>query len=373
MVSDIGYDGKSLGLACSKYNDPQAIIDSGTSNMAFPSEIYNALMAQIRAATLAAIPSFDTNYFDATKSCCGIDYCSPKISTAVLLTLPSIYITLALQNDGSTATNEHFTVEIPPQYYWRPEMNGADNDIPCRAIGISEGSAIMLGDVFMDGLYAYHDRAGKKVGLAVTENCPNGVKSTKKVYIATDKTDDWCACFSSNLKGKTILARHLPWGKGCFFWVWWMYIVLASVVVLLLAVGVVAYWYVTDQKMKRMKASARLHHGSDAPTRAGSASSSAALIPAVAPSGYHSKPPPRLQETVAQQQQSQKDVENDDYYVKMGSPHSASAASDTSSIALLSSPSSSSNQRLSRRPSTSKTHRRGKAGSRDSSYGSEEL
>lgn len=131
--------------------------------MAFPSEIYNALMAQIKAATLAALPKFDPNYFDSRKSCCGVEYCDPRIADAVLLTLPSIYISLALQTDGSSATNEHFTVEIPPSYYWRPEMNGVNNDIPCRAIGISEGSAIMLGDVFMDGLYAYHDRVDKKV------------------------------------------------------------------------------------------------------------------------------------------------------------------------------------------------------------------
>lgn len=123
-------------------------------------------MDQIQAATLKLIPDFDPNYFDSRKSCCGQDYCDPRISTAALLALPSIYFTIALQNDGSTATNQHFTVEIPPAYYWRPEMNGVNSDTPCRAIGISEGSAIVLGDVFMDGLYAYHDRADGKVSAA---------------------------------------------------------------------------------------------------------------------------------------------------------------------------------------------------------------
>lgn len=378
MVSDIGFDGKSLGIACSKYNDPQvgvlqalmqrravadsshrysqAIIDSGTSNMAFPSEIYNALMAQIKAATLAVLPNFDSNYFDSRKSCCGVDYCDPRISTAALLTMPSIYITLALQNDGATETNQHFTVEIPPEYYWRPEMNGANNDIPCRAIGISEGSGIMLGDVFMDGLYTYHDRTEKKVGIAVTKNCPNGVTSTKKVYAATAKTDDWCECFSSSLKTKSILARHLPWGAGCFFWVWWMYVVLASVVVMLLAVGVGVYWFLADKKMKKMKEDARLHNGSDAPTRRGSGSSTTALIPPHAPTAQGAKTvPPRPQ------QHEQLDA-HPSHYMQIGSPQSA--ISDASSIALLSSPS------MAQRPSASTTKYRKRGSSRDS-YGGE--
>lgn len=122
-------------------------------------------MAQIKAATLAVVPDFDPNYFDARKSCCGVAECDPRIPTAALLRMPSISITLALQSDDDGATSQHFTVEIPPEHYWRPEMNGANNDIPCRAIGISEGSGVMLGDVFMDGLYTYHDRTERKVVL----------------------------------------------------------------------------------------------------------------------------------------------------------------------------------------------------------------
>ncbi|TYZ61575.1 hypothetical protein PybrP1_002561 [[Pythium] brassicae (nom. inval.)] len=373
IVSDIGFNGKSLGIACNKYNDPQAIIDSGTSNMAFPSEVYNALMAQIKAATLAVLPDFDPNYFDARKSCCGVDYCDPRIPAAALLRMPSISITLALQSgdDSAAATSQHFTVEIPPEHYWRPEMNGADNDIPCRAIGISEGSGIMLGDVFMDGLYTYHDRTAQKIGLAVTTNCPNGVKSTKKVYAAPAKTDDWCACFSSSLQTKSLLARHVPWGSGCFFWVWWMYVVLASVVVLLLAVGVGVYWFLTDKKMKKMKADARLHRGSDAHTRRGSGSSTLALVPPHAPpsrgagtSGKAPPPPtPRLEQPPPPTPLPPLAAETSTHYVQMSSPQSA--LSDASSIALLSSPSAS--QRLSASASTTKYRRRGS--SRDSYSG----
>uniref|UniRef100_K3WZE8 Peptidase A1 domain-containing protein n=1 Tax=Globisporangium ultimum (strain ATCC 200006 / CBS 805.95 / DAOM BR144) TaxID=431595 RepID=K3WZE8_GLOUD len=367
MVSDIGFNGKSLGLSCAKYNDPQAIVDSGTSNLSFPSEIYNALMDQIRAATLSAIPDFDANYFDSSKSCCGQDYCDPRISSADILKLPSIYITIALQNDGSTDTNKHFTVEIPPEYYWRPEMNGANSDTPCRAIGISEGSAIVLGDVFMDGLYAYHDREDGKIGLAVASNCPNGVKSTKKVYVAK-KTDDWCSCFSSTMKEKSSLAKRVPWGSGCFFWIWWMYIVLAAVIVFLLAIGVLVYWYITDQKMKRMKAMARADDGSEAPTRFGSSGVGASMLPSttssppsapvapaasVAPVSNAAAIPSNQHLNV---EKHQPEVVLETHYTKLASPHSV--ASDGSSIALLSSPSMSSpSSRSVSRKSSSSVHR----------------
>ncbi|KAI9920707.1 hypothetical protein PsorP6_000048 [Peronosclerospora sorghi] len=120
-------------------------------------------------------------------------------------------------SDGSTT--KHLAVEIPPEYYWRPEMNGANSSTPCRAIGISERMSTVLGDVFMDGLYSYHDRAEGKIGLAVADKCPNSVKSSKKLY-ASKNADNWCSCFSSTLKTKSSWSLYVPWGTGRFFWKW---------------------------------------------------------------------------------------------------------------------------------------------------------
>jgi hypothetical protein len=295
-VTDIGYDGTSLRLSCDNYNDPQAIIDSGTSNLAFPSDVYNALMEQIKAATVEAIPDFDTSYFDDSTSCCDEDYCDPTSSNAALLELPSIYFTLGMEtSDGSTST--HFTVEIPPEYYWRPEMNGDNASTPCRAIGISEGSSTVLGDVFMDGLYSYHDRADGKIGLAVADNCPNSVNSTKKVY-TTDDSDDWCSCFSSTLKKKSSWTTYVPWGSGCFFWLWWMYVVIASIVVVIACACVILWWHMTNQRMKKLQEEA---YGSDnsgtrttrlATTQSSGSGRGAALVPASPPNGYYAAPAP---------------------------------------------------------------------------------
>ncbi|CAI5745329.1 unnamed protein product [Peronospora destructor] len=250
-VTDIGYDGASLELSCDKYNDPQAILDSGTSNLAFPSDVYNALMDQIKAATLKAIPDFDTSYFDDSTSCCDEDYCDPTSSNAALLELPSIYFTLGMESsDGST--RKHFIVEIPSEYYWRPEMNGASSSTPCRAIGISEGTSTVLGDVFMDGLYSYHNRADGKIGLAVADNCPNSVSSSKKVYISRD-TSDWCSCFSSTLKKRSLWSTYVPWGPRCFFLQWWMYVVIGSFLVVIACTCVLIWWQRTNTHMKKLQ------------------------------------------------------------------------------------------------------------------------
>jgi hypothetical protein len=218
--------------------------------MAFPTEVYNPLMALIRAATTKAVPSFDNTFFDFTKSCCGKDYCDPSDASLALLTLPSIYISFALDDD-SGGTKSHYTVEIPPEYYFRPELNGARANVPCRAIGIAESSSVVLGDVFMDGLFSYHDRANGKLGLAVADNCPNGAKSKKKLSKTPAKTDDWCSCFSSTLQSKSSFARYVPWGRGCFFMPWWLWLVLASGVVVLACIGVLIYWWWTGRRDKK--------------------------------------------------------------------------------------------------------------------------
>lgn len=371
-VSDIGFDGESLGLDCTEYNDPevrfglgvlllllllelhwysrlfslwtQAIIDSGTSNLAFPSSVYSALMTKIEAATQELISDFDSSYFDSSTSCCNEDYCDPTSTSAALLKLPSIYITLA-HDDGTSSTSKHLTVEIPPEYYWRPEMNGDSQDTPCRALGISEGSAIVLGDVFMDGLYAYHDRESNLIGLAVADNCPNGVTSTKTVT-ESSSTDDWCSCFTSSQKSSSILISYFPWGSGCFFMMWWMYLVIASLVVVIICCIVLFQWHRINQRTKKLKKEledqARL---ASAATSAGSTSSqpSVATAAAITSAQPKKKVPPQQQSLLPVQAPPPpaaapaKQAEPDDaHYVRMSSPRSMH--SDSSSIALLSPP-----------------------------------
>lgn len=241
-VSDIGFGTESLGFDCSEYNSPRAIIDSGTTNLSLPPAIYNTFIERLQEETLKLIPDFDPEFFDFSKSCCGPEYCNPASSTSPLLQLPAITITLAMTSDSSTS--KHMTISIPPEYYWRPERNGNDLENNCRALGVAQGKSLVLGNVFMDGLYIYHDREEHQIGIGIAENCPNRVTSSKTLQVST-ATTNWCDCFSSERKTDSLLSTYFPFINGgkCFFILWWMYVVLASLLVILIATILLSYYY----------------------------------------------------------------------------------------------------------------------------------
>ena len=254
VVSDVGFGDTSLGFKCSEYNSPRAIMDSGTTNMVLSMAVFNAFMAKLVPETMALIPNFDSNFFE--NPCCGTSYCDPTSSSSPLLRLPSISVTLAMQDESGT--EKHFKVTIPPEYYFRPERNG--NGVVCRVLGIVAGRSTVLGDVFMDGLYTYHDRVEDRIGVQVAENCPNQVVSSKTIELTT-KSTDWCDCFSSDLKSDSFLTTFNPFNSGnqCFFMFWWMYLILFSILIILISLAVILYQY-----YRRRKQHGATGHKSDA-------------------------------------------------------------------------------------------------------------
>lgn len=247
-VTDIGYDSSSLGLECSDYNNPHAIIDSGTSNLAFPSVIYQPLVAEIKAAMEKVQKDFPPQYINDAKPCCE-SFCDPTNPNIPLLSLPDISISVAFLDEENS--DKQFTISIPPEYYWRPIVS---NGIQCRLFGISEGSGIVLGDVFMDGLYVVHDRENQRVGIGTAENCPNQVTSAKTVSQVQDTNLDWCDCLSSDLKQENLVSSYWPGHRTCFFWFWWMYVVVVAFALITLSLLYVVYvwiWLKIQKKKKR--------------------------------------------------------------------------------------------------------------------------
>lgn len=114
----------------------------------------------MQTIVLDAIPEFKMEYF--AESCCDPALCSPTSKDAAILKLPPITITLAMEEGDST--KKHVTFTIPPEYYWRPSPN-RDGSISCRRFGIAEGNSFVLGDVFMDGLYTFHDLDNARVSF----------------------------------------------------------------------------------------------------------------------------------------------------------------------------------------------------------------
>lgn len=239
VITDIKVSNTSLGLDCKTINTPRSIVDSGTSNIAFPSSVYSAVIAQLKKDVRKVLPSATDSFFSDEVTCCS-SLCDPTDASSKIYSLPPLSISLAV--DGKS---EQITLSIPPEYIWRPILVSSTSGTTraCRVFGISEGDITLLGDVFMDGLFTVHDRANDQLGFGVAKSCPNGVTSSKTVTIEALSGSSLCDCVSDSDKKSSLLSSYFPIGssKPCFFWQWWMYVVIASVVLILICVGVVFY------------------------------------------------------------------------------------------------------------------------------------
>lgn len=191
--------------------------------MQLPSNVYRTLMRKLSTEIRRLVPNFPLSMLRDGVVCCEPAVCDPANPNALVLQLPSIEVSFAL--DGGN-TKEQFTVSIPPQFYFRPLLTSTSRR-SCRTFGITEGTYAILGNVFMDGLYVYHDRSNKKVGIAVADNCPNNVVSIKAI-VGTESKDSWCDCLSQGERDDSLLVGWVPWSRTCFFMAWWMYVVLFS-------------------------------------------------------------------------------------------------------------------------------------------------
>ncbi|GLD99733.1 hypothetical protein PINS_up008461 [Pythium insidiosum] len=251
IVTSVGVGSKRLDVDCKDINTPRAIVDSGTSNVAFPSVVYTAIIDELRRQVLAVMPNIPDRFFSDQTPCCTPD-CDPTDPNSKLLKLPPLVVSLALS--GSTSNQQQISVKIPPEYIWRPILlQTAVGYRACRVFGISEGEITLLGDVFMDGLFTAHDRDQKRLGLAVATSCPNNVTSTKSITVES-AARSFCDCVSSADRSSSLLASHFPIGssKPCFFWVWWMYIVLVSAVIILVSLAVIV-WVLFQRRRHRRR------------------------------------------------------------------------------------------------------------------------
>jgi beta-site APP-cleaving enzyme 2 (memapsin 1) len=209
--------------------------------------VYRTIIGKLKEETkkVIGVDSFDVrNLFNDEAPCCSA-LCDPTDPKSNLLKIPSLSISLAVNTDADTDSEDQVTVEIPPQYIWRPILvMGVGNVLRnCRVFGISEGDITLLGDVFMDGLFTVHDRKEKRIGIALANNCPLGIKSTKKVSISKGKVMS-CDCLGDNDRKDSLLNGYFPGMQRCFFWQWWMYIVLISMIIVVICLGIILFmWY----------------------------------------------------------------------------------------------------------------------------------
>lgn len=240
-------DGRSLGIPCVDYNSPGALLDSGTTNLILPSAVYRPLRQQLE---MAARKINFRGPLDTKRRCCS-RACDPRDPDAQVLKLPTLTIQLALDSPDDDGNDQHFVVSIPPQYYMRPDIT---SDNHCRVFGIAEGSYHILGKVFLDGLYTFHDRENARVGMGIVDNCPspNLAVSTKEIRV-TQKSENWCDCLSENVREDAdispVVGVYLG-QKRCFFWMWWMTVMAVCCSIIFISVVIITVMWCKKRKRK---------------------------------------------------------------------------------------------------------------------------
>ncbi|DAZ95665.1 TPA: hypothetical protein N0F65_002462 [Lagenidium giganteum] len=278
IITDVGVAGQSLGVDCQQINTPRSIIDSGTSNMAFPPAVYSRIIAELKTKVRAVLPETGDSFFSDDQPCCST-LCDPTDKNSKIYSLPSVSVSLAL-NGNNKASKEQITITIPPEYIWRPILLGTNfGTQACRVFGISEGQITLLGDVFMDGLYTVHNRVDNTIGVAVAASCPNNVTSSKKVKVESS-SKKICDCVSDADRKGSLLSSYWPFSsKPCFYWLWWMYIVVVCfVLVVICIIALIWIWWQRRRLQKRLEVVREERRARQAAARQSAASLNRSLL-----------------------------------------------------------------------------------------------
>ncbi|RXN33760.1 beta-secretase 2-like protein [Labeo rohita] len=152
---------QNLNLDCKEYNSDKAIVDSGTTLLRLPGNVFSAVVDTIMQTSL--IEDFSAGFFDGTKLACWMRGESPWR----LFPKISIYL-------RATNTSLSFRITILPQLYVQPVTN-IDSTLDCFRFGISpSANGLVIGATVMEGFYVIFDRAQKRVGFAVSTCAENG-------------------------------------------------------------------------------------------------------------------------------------------------------------------------------------------------------
>ncbi|XP_054884904.1 beta-secretase 2 [Poeciliopsis prolifica] len=147
--------GQTLNLDCKEYNADKAIVDSGTTLLRLPINVFNAVVEAITRGS--KIENFSSGFWDGTKLACWKKDENPMEFFPKL----SIYL-------RATNTSQSFRITILPQLYIQPIVD-TQNDLECFRFGMSPSSnGLVIGATVMEGFYVVFDRTQKRLGFALS-------------------------------------------------------------------------------------------------------------------------------------------------------------------------------------------------------------
>ncbi|XP_078416433.1 beta-secretase 2 [Cetorhinus maximus] len=147
--------GQNLNLDCTEYNTDKAIVDSGTTLLRLPMNVFVAVIAAIKQTS--KVKEFADGFWSGSQLACWTQGATPWSYFPKI----SIY----LRGENST---QSFRITILPQLYIQP-MADIGAQMECYRFGISSSSnGLVLGATVMEGFYVIFDRAQKRVGFSAS-------------------------------------------------------------------------------------------------------------------------------------------------------------------------------------------------------------
>ncbi|XP_054471522.1 beta-secretase 2 [Anoplopoma fimbria] len=146
---------QNLDLDCREYNMDKAIVDSGTTLLRLPVNVFNAVVEAITRSSL--IQDFSSGFWDGSKLACWMKGETPWRFFPKL----SIYL-------RATNTSQSFRITILPKLYIQP-ITDVDGTLDCFRFGLSSSAnGLVIGATVMEGFYVVFDRAQRRLGFALS-------------------------------------------------------------------------------------------------------------------------------------------------------------------------------------------------------------
>ncbi|KAJ8257145.1 hypothetical protein COCON_G00192970 [Conger conger] len=159
---------QNLNLDCKEYNADKAIVDSGTTLLRLPQNVFSAVVEAIAQTSL--IQDFSEGFWLGTKLACWLKGETPWRLFPKL----SIYL-------RATNASQSFRISILPQLYIQP-ITDIDDGLDCYRFGVSSSAnGLVIGATVMEGFYVIFDRANKRVGFAVSTCAESGGSALAEV------------------------------------------------------------------------------------------------------------------------------------------------------------------------------------------------
>lgn len=152
---------QNLDLDCREYNMDKAIVDSGTTLLRLPVNVFNAVVDAITRSSL--IQDFSSGFWEGSKLACWMKGENPWRFFPKL----SIYL-------RATNNSQSFRITILPQLYIQP-ITDVDGTMDCFRFGLSpSANGLVIGATVMEGFYVVFDRAQRRVGFALSSCAVTG-------------------------------------------------------------------------------------------------------------------------------------------------------------------------------------------------------